>query len=226
MRCFKCVKILQHATIPSHIWDGMDINAKNILAYLITFLSPSIRYLFLRFQHADAIDHHTTLCQSSHHATPVCLIWWICSHHATLVWSHHATPISSHHWPPPCHAGLFDHYITPSWSLSGSKMQVCVDGCGFVWFGGCGFVLVVGLGCGFVWFGGFGMWVCECGGLLWIFYLFIFFIILRWHWWMWVCAGGGCRWCCGSGCWWPLLRQWWLCRYCCWWWQGGVNILF
>ena len=146
MRCSKCVKILQHATIPSHIWDGMDINAKNILAYLITFLSPSIRYLFLRFQHADAIDHHTTLCRSSHHATPVCLIWWICSHHATLVWSHHATPISSHHWPPPCHAGLFDHYITPSRSLSGSKMQVCVDGCGFVLVVAVGVVVAVVVG--------------------------------------------------------------------------------
>ena len=35
-----------------------------------------------------------------------------------------------------------------------------------------------------------------CGG-------FCFWVYLIW--WMWVCASGSCRCCCGSGCWWLLL---------------------
>ena len=30
---------------------------------------------------------------------------------------------------------------------------------------------------------------------------------LRWRWWMWVCADGGRRCCCGSGCRWSLLQH-------------------
>ena len=142
MRCSKCVKNLQHGTIPSQIWDFTDINAKNILAYLITFLSPPIRYLSLRLQHISlsvfgSLIANLTTPRQSHHAT---------NHH-------HSTPV--------CMTTTLLH------------VDLCL-------IQRCKFVLVdVGLGCGFVWFDGFGMWVCECGGLLWIFF---FFFLLRWHW--------------------------------------------
>ena len=86
----------------------------------------------------------------------------------------------------------------------------------FFYFGGCELIFT---GCdGLMLVGGNG-----CGLILVVF----FFFLISWCWWMWVCAGGGCRYCCGSGCWWPLLRQWWLCHcYCCWLWWGRVNILF
>ena len=43
MRCFKCVKILQHATVPSQIWDNTDINAK-IFYYLFIHQVFSLIY--------------------------------------------------------------------------------------------------------------------------------------------------------------------------------------
>ena len=70
---------------------------------------------------------------------------------------------------------------------------------------GCGLIVAVVL---WLWrqFGG-------CGGDYWVVVVVIFWVVvdfcflyLRCRWWMWVCAGGGCRYCCGSGCWWPLLR--------------------
>ena len=54
---------------------------------------------------------------------------------------------------------------------------------------GCGLVVAMVL---WLWqqFGGCGGYFLGCCG---IFIYFLFFI--RWCWWMWVCAGGGCRRC-------------------------------
>ena len=51
IRCVKCVKLLQHFTVPLQFWHGMDKNGKCLYYFLIHFLSPPITYLSLRLQH-------------------------------------------------------------------------------------------------------------------------------------------------------------------------------
>ena len=40
IRCSKCVKILQHATVTFYIWDNTDIYAKKFYYYFYSSLSP------------------------------------------------------------------------------------------------------------------------------------------------------------------------------------------
>ena len=82
-------------------------------------------------------------------------------------------------------------------------------GCEFVWFD-CVFCHADLFSC--VWYG-FCFWVCLIWGVG-LFDLIVFFAVpiflvvfdvgfafgfSFWRWWMWVCAGGGCRCCCGGG---------------------------
>ena len=114
-------------------------------------------------------------------------------------------PSITNHPPSPSHCSTYAIiqryaivlHLCLAFSSPISGLWVCADG----W---CGFVPMddVGLGCGFVWFG-------KCGFLLISLVVFLFcffFFFFRWRWWMWVCASGGCRCCCGNGCWWPLLQ--------------------
>ena len=184
----------------------------------------------------DRIPCHTTLLSSYtiHHATPR-----NDTPHSTT--PRHTTPTCHRNLPPldlsqSAYNGGFCFWVCLIcdgfwglwiwwWLLGGwgSYLLGCygfffLSRCWWMWVcvvGGCRCCCDNG-GCGFLWFG-MGFEICECGGLLWIFFFLVFFFSFSFKV-AWVDMGL-CRW------WlsmllqqWLLvvLRQWWLCCCCCW----------
>ena len=189
IRCVKCVKFLQHTTVPLHFWHGMDLNG--ICNLLVFYSSFSLILLWAT---------PSPLLQILLSLLPLCLIilslvkdGFQCGY--ILAWA-----LAWVRW----RCGLWvwrrgGSRRAGSWGVGSRRVGS--------WRGGSRthsrgeWVLMGGFRWGLGWFPSL------------VFFFFFFF--LMWRWWMWVCAG---RCCCGNGCWWLLLWQWWMCHCCCWCW--------
>ena len=146
------------------IWDGTDINAKNILAYLITSLSSHQIYLSLSLSLSHLRSYHAMpLTTTSCHANPIIQRWFVWFGGFDLIMPcrfDFITPLTT---TTPCRFVWPPHHAT--------SIFVCFKDAGLCWWMWVCLIWWMWVCAG----GGFGMWVCECGGLLGIFFFFFFF---------------------------------------------------
>ena len=183
IRCVKCAKLLQHATVPSQFWHGTDrccmiyiINLFSFFSLLFTYISHSPS------SHFCILSHLCLLCSSSTETYNT-----VNKSHYFTTWrrrspmaaqrcrSHQRPPLdAADHLSSLFHFGFF--FIFSFFLFSVHFFWLWFDGWVQVVGYGGGWVemcrSVVGYGGGWVEMGrsvvgGFGLWVMAVGGLRW-----------------------------------------------------------